>query len=389
VGLRQVSQDRLGSVRDVWDGSGVALDHVEYAAYGAISSETASALGGHYLYTGLTENRTTNTATAYWRTVFVDIGRWLQPDPITFSAGDGNIGRYVGNNPTNATDPTGLALEVAGKTVDAGSDVYKLLSKTSDTAKEVLNLMIEGMGKSGSFQFDSQEELQIQLQYRTAAVDAAKQLAKSEIDFTYDTARLVDAEKSKYWENAPDFYKNGDEKSKKKYLDAIKLKKGATASEGFAEIFQHPENFTFDCASAVSVALWSAKLQVLKQNPERAAQFDESSKGEIFIGGWKAPRADLVAGKNDGKILLPGDAVPFRNPLGKDAAFRTENSLFLGADQFFVLGFSDKRILTEKQIVRELNRLRVDGATEKDTAKLDLSSKFSWVHPFVGSEKPK
>jgi hypothetical protein len=42
------------------------------------------------------------------RTLFVDIGRWAQPDPITFSAGDGNIERYVANDPTNAVDPTGL-----------------------------------------------------------------------------------------------------------------------------------------------------------------------------------------------------------------------------------------------------------------------------------------
>jgi YD repeat-containing protein len=75
VGLRQVSQDRLGSVRDVWDGSGVALDHVEYAAYGTISSETAAALGGHFLYTGLWENRATGTVDAHERTLFVDIGR--------------------------------------------------------------------------------------------------------------------------------------------------------------------------------------------------------------------------------------------------------------------------------------------------------------------------
>jgi RHS repeat-associated protein len=109
AGLRQVSQDRLGSVRDIWDGAGVSLDHVEYAAYGAINSETAAALGGNYLYTGLWENRTTRSVETDNRTLFVDIGRWAQPDPITFSAGDANINRYVANNPTNLTDPSGLA----------------------------------------------------------------------------------------------------------------------------------------------------------------------------------------------------------------------------------------------------------------------------------------
>lgn len=37
-----------------------------------------------------------------------NIGRWLQVDPIGFEAGDTNLYRYVGNNPTNYTDPSGL-----------------------------------------------------------------------------------------------------------------------------------------------------------------------------------------------------------------------------------------------------------------------------------------
>jgi hypothetical protein len=38
-----------------------------------------------------------------------ETGRWTTQDPIGFSAGDYNLFRYVGNNPTNLTDPSGLA----------------------------------------------------------------------------------------------------------------------------------------------------------------------------------------------------------------------------------------------------------------------------------------
>lgn len=37
-----------------------------------------------------------------------NLGRWLQTDPIDFKAGDTNLYREVGNNPVNATDPSGL-----------------------------------------------------------------------------------------------------------------------------------------------------------------------------------------------------------------------------------------------------------------------------------------
>lgn len=35
-------------------------------------------------------------------------GRWTTEDPIGFSAADENLYRYVGNDPTNSTDPRGL-----------------------------------------------------------------------------------------------------------------------------------------------------------------------------------------------------------------------------------------------------------------------------------------
>jgi hypothetical protein len=39
------------------------------------------------------------------------IGRWTGEDPVGFRAGDPNLLRYVGNDPTNATDPSGLTLK--------------------------------------------------------------------------------------------------------------------------------------------------------------------------------------------------------------------------------------------------------------------------------------
>lgn len=37
------------------------------------------------------------------------VGRFITEDPIGFDGGDANTYRYVGNSPTNATDPSGLA----------------------------------------------------------------------------------------------------------------------------------------------------------------------------------------------------------------------------------------------------------------------------------------
>ncbi|MEI7924555.1 MAG: RHS repeat-associated core domain-containing protein, partial [Planctomycetota bacterium] len=47
----------------------------------------------------------------YYRARFYDpaTGRFMGKDPIGFDAGDRNLYRYVGNGPTNGTDPLGLA----------------------------------------------------------------------------------------------------------------------------------------------------------------------------------------------------------------------------------------------------------------------------------------
>src|SRR5262245_44429629 len=36
------------------------------------------------------------------------IGQWLEEDPVDFDAADPNLRRFVGNNPTNLVDPSGL-----------------------------------------------------------------------------------------------------------------------------------------------------------------------------------------------------------------------------------------------------------------------------------------
>ena len=39
-----------------------------------------------------------------------NLGRWIEPDPIGFEGGDTDLYRFVGDNPTGYTDPSGLRL---------------------------------------------------------------------------------------------------------------------------------------------------------------------------------------------------------------------------------------------------------------------------------------
>jgi hypothetical protein len=54
-------------------------------------------------------------------------GRWLTKDPAGFMAQDANLYRYVGNDPTNATDPTGKY--VIAQNEEAANDTINFLDK--------------------------------------------------------------------------------------------------------------------------------------------------------------------------------------------------------------------------------------------------------------------
>jgi hypothetical protein len=252
----------------------------------------------------------------------------------------------------NANAPQS-GLTVAGQTITKGSDLYKQLA-TNATATEFLDTMItnngvptkDGKNNSGSFVFNSADELKTMVVYRTAIVAAANQLAASKVTFDPLIADLVNPAASTQWAPVPNYFKNTDPKGPPK-LGVIGLQKDKLVSDAIAEIFSDSSNFQLDCGSAATVILWKAKLDMLKtQQPKLFDQLNQMSKNSSFIiGGWKAGPTALLVVKKDaahavasGKILLPGDPIVFQNPDATEEGFKFENGVYLGGDNYFVLG---------------------------------------------------
>jgi RHS repeat-associated protein len=101
--------DKLGTIRDIADTSGAVIDHVVYNSFGTVTSETNSANGDRFKFTGREYDSTTRLY--YYRARYFDslTGRFVSPDPISFAAGDADLFRYVTNNPQNQVDPSGRA----------------------------------------------------------------------------------------------------------------------------------------------------------------------------------------------------------------------------------------------------------------------------------------
>jgi len=76
--------------------------------FGQITNETNPAVDHLFGYTGRETDEESDLY--YYRARYYDpaTGQFISEDPIGFEAGDANTRRYVGNSPTNATDPSGL-----------------------------------------------------------------------------------------------------------------------------------------------------------------------------------------------------------------------------------------------------------------------------------------
>jgi RHS repeat-associated protein len=106
--------DHLGTVRGVAQRVGGAssatlVNSVQYDAFGKVTSQSNATNQPHHGFAGrdiepvggLTYNRNRYYSTSS--------GRFISQDPIGFAAGDANLYRYVGNESTMYTDPSGLA----------------------------------------------------------------------------------------------------------------------------------------------------------------------------------------------------------------------------------------------------------------------------------------
>jgi RHS repeat-associated protein len=102
--------DHLGSVRLVVDtASGAIAQQLDYDESGTITQNTNPGFQPFSFAGGLNEFATGLTRLGF-RDYDALIGRWTTRDPAGFASDQSNLYSYVGSDPVNHTDPTGLGI---------------------------------------------------------------------------------------------------------------------------------------------------------------------------------------------------------------------------------------------------------------------------------------
>jgi RHS repeat-associated protein len=134
-----VQQDANNDVTALVNTSGQVQERYLYDPYGDVTitdanwnptSGNTSSFGSRYLFQGSRLDTVTGWYDFRNRDLIPSEGRWAERDPLGLAAGDPNIYRFVGNSPTNAIDPSGLAVHLQGPWSDKERDrIYGALKK--------------------------------------------------------------------------------------------------------------------------------------------------------------------------------------------------------------------------------------------------------------------
>ncbi|MDZ4211147.1 MAG: RHS repeat-associated core domain-containing protein [Methylotenera sp.] len=150
----QFHHDNVTSTTQVTGHNGGTLQSISYSAFGSTLNTTGSSQS-RLKYTGREDD---GTGLYYYRARYydTDIGRFISEDPLGFQAGI-NFYAYVGNNPVNANDPSGLCPSCVGAAYGAisggvgGYIAAKLANQNNFDTFKSIGLGIVAGGAVGAF----------------------------------------------------------------------------------------------------------------------------------------------------------------------------------------------------------------------------------------------
>jgi len=112
-----IHNDHLGTPQKMTDSSGAVVWAADYKPFGEVTV-TISTIANNLRFPGQYFDAETGLNYNYYRDYNPGIGRYVEKDSIGILLGRNHLFAYVGNNPVNSIDPSGLLSP--GPTIDPG-----------------------------------------------------------------------------------------------------------------------------------------------------------------------------------------------------------------------------------------------------------------------------
>ncbi|MBC6419043.1 MAG: hypothetical protein GDA44_09775, partial [Prochloron sp. SP5CPC1] len=139
--------DNLGTIRLVVNSAGEVVNRIVYDSFGVVIEESNPGVDFRYGFTG--RELDPITGLVYYRARYYDGERFISEDPIGFGGGDGNLYRYVGNSPTNFTDPLGNNAAAVNPGLIPG--LGRILTDIGSALGGIGGGIVKGLGGIGPF----------------------------------------------------------------------------------------------------------------------------------------------------------------------------------------------------------------------------------------------
>ncbi|AFC27272.1 Protein-glutamine gamma-glutamyltransferase [Paenibacillus mucilaginosus 3016] len=194
-------------------------------------------------------------------------------------------------------------------------------------------------GSPNAFHYPSLAALLFELKLRSAIVEAAVQLQKSDAEFeSFKDSRCSEA----YWIRTEG--------------GGFRQKPGVRTSEAIRDIYINGKAYAFECATAVIIVLYKAVLETIGEEA-----FDRLFR-YLFLMSWNHDSLlHLITVYGKGEVY-PGDVQYVKNPDvdPKAIEWQGENIVKLRGDRYFGHGVG---IGDVDMFIRKLNRHRLPGST--------------------------
>jgi RHS repeat-associated protein len=163
-GYLHYHSDAMGNVQFLLDANNNGVEKYTYDAFGQpkitdwngnvrldANGNPTSAFGNRFMFTGREYLSQLGIYDYRNRAYHPGLGRFLQIDPIGFGGGDANLYRYVGNNPVNRSDPSGLMSPEQKRIFDAiqGAPAEEIIVTATPIDVIGLSNRLGGIGGGG------------------------------------------------------------------------------------------------------------------------------------------------------------------------------------------------------------------------------------------------